>query len=94
MKDIKRNETQSERELTGRGGVAPVSLREINISWAFDFFFSLSVSHPRGSRPLWNPSVFCCASRQKPNKTSRRRNVVLINVAKPKVDKNKATTVK
>lgn len=39
MKDIKRNGTQSERELTGRGGVAAASLREINISWAF-FFFS------------------------------------------------------
>lgn len=39
MKDIKRNETQSERELTGRGGVARVSLREKNISWPFFFSF-------------------------------------------------------
>lgn len=62
MKDIKRNGTQSERELTGRGGVAGVSLREINISWPFYcFFFSfLSASHTHSSLPLWNPSV--CAA--------------------------------
>lgn len=44
MKDIKLNGTQSERELTGRGGVAAASLREINISWAFFFFFPFCVS--------------------------------------------------
>lgn len=55
MKDIKRNGTQSERELTGRGGVAAASLREINISWAF-FFFFLSVSHKHTSLLPWNPS--------------------------------------
>lgn len=91
VKDIKRNETQSERELTGRGGVARVSLREINISWAFFFPFCVSsTQQPASVESL----CLCSASRQQPNKTSRRRNIVIINVPKPKVDKNKATTVK
>lgn len=96
MKDIKGNGTQSERELTGRGGVARLSLREINISWAFDFFFlffPFCVSYTQ--RPASVESLcVCSASRQQPNKASRRRNIVLINVPKPKVDKNKATSVK
>lgn len=56
---------QSERELTGRGGAATVSLREINISWAF---FFLCASHKHSSLPPWNPSVSAAHPGSSPTK--------------------------
>lgn len=70
MKDIKRNEIESERELTGCGGVATVLSRKINISY-FLFFINI---------PALSCGVLLCGIfRQQPNKISCWRNVVLIN---------------